>query len=146
VGRLVRTLLFVLAFILGVVLVRLVSPPRVVITWQTASEVDTAGFHIYRSHLPAGPFELITATPIPARGDPLTGAPYRYVDRDVIWGERYQYQLVEVLVDGTEEPQSEIVEGQAGVGWSWAMAVGALLGLLTSSLQWFLTTPPATSD
>ena len=32
---------------------------RVVVEWSTASELDTAGFNLYRSESPDGPFEKV---------------------------------------------------------------------------------------
>jgi len=119
-----------LFFVLGVSLVRLGSPPRIDVTWETASEVDTAGFLLYRSDSPDGPFSLLTGTPIPAQGDPLVGASYSYGDQDVAWGWRYFYQLEEVERSGARSRFPNVVEGRAGVGWPWALAGGALLSIL----------------
>jgi hypothetical protein len=127
---LTRAVVPFLFFGLGVVLVRFGSPPYTEVTWETASEVDTAGFFLYRSDSPDGPFSLLTENPIPAQGDPLVGASYRYEDWDVTWGQRYFYQLEEVERNGARIRLPEVVEGQAGVGWSWAMAMGALLSFL----------------
>jgi hypothetical protein len=116
-------------FALGVVGVRLGSPARIVVTWETASEVETAGFHVYRSRS-SDAFSRITETPVPAEGDPLVGASYRYEDEDVAWGQRYTYQLEEVERDGTRNRYPDVVEGRAGVGWPWALAGGGMLAAL----------------
>lgn len=118
-------------FIIGVALVRLTSPARVIITWETASEVDAAGFHLYRAVSPEAPFERITAKLIPTEGDPLTGASYTYEDEDVRWGERYYYQLEEVTLSGATNRYPDIVESRAGLGWGWATGAGALLALMS---------------
>jgi len=125
--RLPRVGLVLLLFALGVAVARFGSPARVVVTWETASEVDTAGFLVYRTASPAGPYTLLTQTPVPAQGDPLVGASYRYEDRDVAWGRRYSYQLAEVQRDGTEDRFDRTASARAGVGWAWAVAAGALL-------------------
>ena len=122
-------------FLLGVVLVRLGFPPRINITWETASEVDTAGFLLYRSGSLDGPFSLLTETPIPAQGDPLVGASYRYEDRDVVWGQRYFYQLEEVERSGARSRFPDVVEGRAGAGWPLSLASGALLAALGGALM-----------
>lgn len=124
-------LLGVLVFlVLGFGLVRLASPPRIVITWETASEVDAAGFLLYRAPEVDGPFELVTEVPIPAQGDPLVGSTYEYEDRAVEWGRLYHYQLAEVERNGGQNRYDRIVSARAGAGWPWALAGGALLAAL----------------
>jgi hypothetical protein len=134
-----RNLLLIVAvsallFALGVAAVRIGSPAQVIVTWETASEVETAGFHVLRARSPDGDFTLITETPVPAQGDPLVGASYRYEDTDVAWGQRYVYQLEEVELDGTRNRYEETVEGRAGLGWPWALAAGAVLAALGALL------------
>ena len=125
-----------LLFALGVALVRFGSPARIVVTWETASEVDTAGFFLYRGESPDGLFPLLIETPIPAQGDPLVGSSYRYEDRDVAWGRRYFYQLEEVERSGVRNRFPRMVEGRAGAGWPWALAGGALLAILGGVVGW----------
>lgn len=126
----------VLLFVLGIAAVRLTSPARIVISWETASEVETSGFFLYRSRSPEGPFALLDEAPVLAQGDPLAGTSYRYEDRDVIWGQRYFYQLEEVERDGGRNRYPEVVEGQAGLGWPWALACGVLLAGLAAGWLW----------
>ena len=112
---------------LGTGALRLGSPPRVIVTWETASQADTAAFHVYRSRSPDGPFSLISERPVPAEGDLLIGASYRYEDEDVAWGEQYFYQLEVVERDGARTRYPEVAEGRAGLAWPWAAVVGAAL-------------------
>lgn len=121
---------------LGVALFCFGSFPWVVLTWETASEVNTAGFLVYRSDRAEGPFVLLSETPIPATGDPLTGASYRYVDRDVRWGRRYFYQLEEIERDGGRSRLPQVVDARAGIGWEWALVGGALLALVGAGAGW----------
>lgn len=126
-------------FILGIVIVYFGWRPEIVFTWETVSEVDTAGFLLYRSDSPTGPFSPIIETPIPAKGDPLVGASYEYKDRDVVWGQRYYYQLEEVERSGNRNTFPEIVDGKAGGGWPWALATGALLAIVGGAIGWYST-------
>ena len=126
-------------FALGIIIAYLGWPPHIVLTWETASEVDTAGFHVYRSPSPDGAFELVTDTPIPAQGDPLVGAAYQYEDRNLAWGQRYYYQLEEVERSDNRIPFPDIVEGRAGAGWGWALGVGGLLAILGGVVGWYVT-------
>jgi hypothetical protein len=75
---------------------------EIVIEWETASEMDTVGFLIFRSLNSEGPFEIITTTPIPSSTDPLVGGSYQYTDSNVIAGQRYYYQLIEIETNGKE--------------------------------------------
>ncbi len=71
-----------------------------VLDWTTASELNTAGFNLYRSENANGPFIKINAQLIPASPDPLTGGKYEYLDKDVVAGHTYYYQLEDVEVSG----------------------------------------------
>lgn len=123
-----------LGFTLGIILAWLLWPPRVIISWETASEVDTLGFFLYRAEFPDGPFVQINETPLLATGDPLVGSSYSYEDRQVAWGKVYFYQLEELERSGNRNRYPMVVKGQAGVGWAGALAIGALTGALAWSL------------
>jgi hypothetical protein len=69
---------------------------RAVLRWQTASEIDHAGFLVFRRST-AG-LERLTGRLIPPRGSELRGARYRYVDRDAPW--RASYWLADVDTSG----------------------------------------------
>ena len=72
----------------------------VVIEWSTASELDTAGFNLYRGESPSGPFTKVNATLIPTLGDPLIGGSYSFDDRGLTPGQTYSYRLEEVEYSG----------------------------------------------
>ncbi len=73
----------------------------VVVEWTTESEVDMAGFNLYRSDSPAGPYVKVNATLIPGALDPLLGGKYAYTDTNVVAGRTYYYKLEDVELDGT---------------------------------------------
>ncbi|PKN88644.1 MAG: hypothetical protein CVU46_00105 [Chloroflexi bacterium HGW-Chloroflexi-8] len=78
--------------------------PQVIIQWSTASEVDTLGFSIYRAEDPGGPFTyIVNEELIPAEGELVSGADYQTLDRNVISGTTYYYQLHEIQIDGEKE-------------------------------------------
>lgn len=62
------------------------------LTWETATELDNAGFYVRRSLLQNGSFNRISSF-IPSRGDSLTGATYVFTDTNVVLGTLYWYQL-----------------------------------------------------
>ncbi len=59
-----------------------VTDAGVVLRWTTSTEIDTAGFRVYRATgNRTKAFTLLTPTAIPARGQELVGADYEFVDR-----------------------------------------------------------------
>ena len=72
----------------------------VIITWSTSSELDTAGFNLYRIDDSGNPDQKVNVNLIPAAPDPLIGGEYSYEDSDVSPGKIYQYELEEVEFSG----------------------------------------------
>jgi len=66
------------------------------LTWQTGSELDNLGFHVYRSSSDAGPWTRITTSLIPGLGSSPTGARYSLRDPGLVNGTRYFYRLEDV--------------------------------------------------
>lgn len=85
------------AFILGSELGR---QPEILVRWVTETEMNTAGYNLYRALSPDGPFEKINSRLILSEGDPMIGAEYEYSDPIVRRDQTYYYQLEEVEVDG----------------------------------------------
>ena len=68
------------------------------LTWETATEVDNAGFNIYRAGSAGGQYAKVNNTLIPAKGSATSGARYRFTDDP---GEgRYYYKLEDVDYNG----------------------------------------------
>ena len=76
---------------------------HVVVEWETASEIDFAGFHLWRSDTANGTFSQITDTLIPAEGGATFGAAYTYEDTDVTDGHTYLYKLEAIDNSGAIE-------------------------------------------
>jgi hypothetical protein len=87
-------------------------PANVEITWETATEQQTAGYNIYRSSDPAGLYVLVNTDQfINSEGDSLSGATYSFIDDDVKAGETYLYMLEEIESDGTQiRYEDDIIE------------------------------------
>ena len=103
------------------------------IEWDTATELETAGFNLYRSPTADGEFVRINDKLIPSQGDGLTGASYMYRDKSVTAGETFYYLLEEVELDASiNRYESDIFSYMApSVTW-WAVvltAVSLLAGL-----------------
>jgi len=73
---------------------------QVLLEWETLSEIDNAGFEIWRFTSEGAGFERITAAMIPAEGNPLSGAVYEFADGDVESGRTYWYTLEDMDIYG----------------------------------------------
>jgi hypothetical protein len=70
------------------------------IGWETASEIDTAGFHLWRTDASATDYSRITDAIIPALGGAFWGAEYGFEDTDVLSGTTYFYKLQDIDYGG----------------------------------------------
>jgi hypothetical protein len=73
---------------------------RILLAWQTGTEVDNAGFNLHRATSADGPYAKLNDALIPAEGDPESGASYTYTDTDVVKGVTYYYKLEDVDIHG----------------------------------------------
>jgi hypothetical protein len=71
----------------------------VTLAWETGTEIDNAGFNLYRASAPDGPYARINDALIAARGDPVAGASYSFLDEDLAPG-TYTYKLEDVDLNG----------------------------------------------
>lgn len=79
----------------------------VLVLWETATELNVAGFRLYRTAgSPGGWGDMVYETR--AQGDGLVGAVYTYVDEDIMPGVRYDYMLEELMLDGTTQGHGPI--------------------------------------
>ncbi|MCI5178379.1 MAG: hypothetical protein D3911_03445 [Candidatus Electrothrix sp. AW3_4] len=69
----------------------------VLIEWKTDTEVDNAGFNIWRSETEDGEYIKITDSLIPAQG---SGYQYFFTDDTVTEGKRYYYKLEDIDLYG----------------------------------------------
>ena len=51
--------------------------------WKTETELDNAGFNIYRSETADGKYVKLNSALIPAKGSATQGASYEFIDKDV---------------------------------------------------------------
>jgi hypothetical protein len=72
----------------------------VILKWQTASEIDNAGFNIYRSDSVNGEYSKINTSLIQAQGSSTQGASYKYTDSAVQNRKTYYYKLEDVDCNG----------------------------------------------
>jgi hypothetical protein len=88
----------------------------IVLTWETATELDLLGFHLYRAESPDGPQARLNEALIPgqAPGSPGGGV-YEFVDGAVVPGVTYWYWLEDVGAHGRATrhgPVSALLTGE----------------------------------
>lgn len=75
----------------------------VMLRWRTASELNCAGFYVYRSDGEDGSFERISGL-IPSPGNNSSGGGYRFLDAGANPGNAYRYRLTWLDADtGSEQ-------------------------------------------
>jgi hypothetical protein len=105
-------------------------PGTVIVEWTTESEVNLAGFNVYRSESLDGPYVRLNNTLIPASPDPIAGASYSYADSTARAGVTYYYKLEDVELDGTATmhgPITVVAQGESAVRPSPAVLASAIL-------------------
>jgi len=75
----------------------------VTLKWVTESEVDNAGFNLYRSKTTNGDYIKMNGALIPAEGSSTHGATYEFVDTGLKNGVRYSYILEDIDIKGKAE-------------------------------------------
>jgi hypothetical protein len=107
------------------------KPNRVLLEWTTASEVNTAGFNLYRSENKEGPFAKVNNQIIPASIDPVLGGKYQYEDSGVTAGHTYYYQLEDVEYSGATTRHGPIVAtASSELGGEWLVLAMVGIGML----------------
>ena len=74
---------------------------NVTLVWSTASEVDNAGFNIYRSESEDGNYTKINSSLIPVKGSSTEGSSYEFTDTDLQNRKTYYYKLEDIDLNGT---------------------------------------------
>ena len=109
--------------------------------WETGSELENLGFHLYRSKAEEGSYEQITSRVIPGLGSSPQGAKYAYRDSDLTNGATYYYKLEDIETTGVTEfhgpvsatPATEVVveDDPEGEGGSTGDELGELSSRIT---------------
>ena len=79
------------------------EPPRITLTWSTASEMDNYGFLVMRADDEKGPFTAVNPKLLPGGGNSDVPLEYRFVDENVVPGKAYWYFLESVSTTGVHE-------------------------------------------
>ncbi|MCX5903833.1 MAG: DUF1566 domain-containing protein [Proteobacteria bacterium] len=73
---------------------------KVILNWSTESEIDNAGFNLYRSESDNGQYIKINALLITAQGSSTQGASYEFMDTNVQNRKTYYYKLEDIDLNG----------------------------------------------
>ena len=73
------------------------------LVWETASELNNLGFHLYRSTSESGSYARITTSVVPGLGSSPAGARYSYRDTGLTNGVTYYYELEDIETTGVTE-------------------------------------------
>jgi hypothetical protein len=90
------------------------SDKAVLLKWTTESEIDNAGFNLYRAESENGEYVKINDSLIPAEGSPTQGASYQFIDEGVKNRTTYYYKLEDVDIYGKStfhDPVSAVPRG-----------------------------------
>lgn len=79
----------------------------IALTWETATEIDNAGFNLYRATTEDGPYTQINDALIPAEGDAVSGASYSFMDTP--GSGTFYYQLEDVDFNGVSTLHDPVV-------------------------------------
>ena len=112
---------------------------HVLITWETANEIDNRGFNLWRGTAPEAPSQQLNANLIRSQApNSATGATYEFQDFDVAAGQTYYYWLESVDLSGATQlhgPTSATFLGPTAVSLSQFQASG---GSGVSIVVWFV--------
>jgi len=96
----------------AVKLLSFTAAPRgstILVTWETASEVDNLGFHLYRREVGMQGYTRLNQALIPSRSPGQgEGATYAFVDEGVRGGVTYEYLLEDVDLAGRRTPHGPV--------------------------------------
>jgi hypothetical protein len=73
---------------------------KVILEWLTESEIDNAGFNLYRSDNENGEYININNSLITAKGSSTEGASYEFIDTNVQNRKTYYYKLEDIDLSG----------------------------------------------
>lgn len=116
-----------LAAAIAILVFSFVMPAKINVEWTTATELNTAGFNVYRSQQPDGEFEKINSQMISAKGSTTTGSAYQFTDEQVEAGQTYYYVLEEIELTGnSKQYREEMLSYTVPYISTWALVATAV--------------------
>jgi hypothetical protein len=104
---------------------------RIQLLWETASELNNAGFNVFRSTVTNGERTVLTFVPSQAPGS-SQGFAYEWFDNDVTAGETYHYWLKDIDTSGATSlhgPVSAIFQAPSAVTVNGVQAAAGAPGI-----------------
>ena len=74
---------------------------KVTLIWETATEIDNAGFNILRAESENGEYIKINDAVIPAKAGAAAGASYQFIDSNAKNRTTYYYKLQDIGLNGS---------------------------------------------
>jgi hypothetical protein len=111
---------------------------HVLLTWETASEIDNRGFNLYRGTSPGGPDRQLNAALIPSQsqGSPA-GFVYTWQDEaDLAAGQTYWYWLEDVSLNGVATQHGPVSVDYVGPTAVTLASVSASPATAPDGLAW----------
>ena len=115
-----------------VAVTQLLQPSPITIEWRTETEVNAAGFNLYRAPAADGPYQKINDQLIPGEGSANSGASYVYMDNAIRPGQTYFYQLEDVELDNsvTRHPPIQYTAPQFPWWLPGLLVIAVIIGVL----------------
>lgn len=117
---------------------------EVTVRWETASEINSAGFSLYRSTDQSGDYQRIVEF-IPAQGDQLIGWSYEYKDVNLTNGITYYYRLEEIDQNNQRTFYPEIVSATPGPATATPTNTPTITNTLDPSITPSITVTPSST-
>jgi hypothetical protein len=91
---------------------------KVILQWNTESEIDNAGFNIYRAESEDGEYVKINDFLIPSQGSSTQGASYDFIDDAVQNRKTYYYKLEDIDLNDNSTMHGPV---SATPRWFWGI-------------------------
>jgi len=82
---------------------------KVNIKWSTETEIDNAGFNVYRAEQADGEYVKINSALIAAKGYTTQGATYEFTDTGLKNRKTYYYKLEDIDLNGTSTMHGPVI-------------------------------------
>ena len=113
---------------------------QVIVFWKTETELNNAGFNIYRSETENDGYAQINDSLIPAEG---IGASYEFDDTEIQNGNTYYYKLEDLDLGGTPTMHGPVI-ANVPVSTSTSTTISATTSIITTSTTSLVTTSTTT--
>jgi hypothetical protein len=117
----------------GLIVYQLLTPSSVKVQWNTETELNTAGFNLYRSEVDRDDYILVNDALIDSEGSVVSGASYTFADDKVEAGKTYYYLLEEIQNDGKANRYEDDKFSYTVPGMTWWSVILAAVAIVIGS-------------